>query len=382
MGESADIVIVGASARAAAFSALRAGLRPWCADLFADADLRARCPVRTIAVDRYPRAFAEIIRGAPPGPWMFVGGLENRPELVGDIARERSLWGSPPEVLRVVRDPFHLARVFPAAGISFPEVRHDDVTPSRQWLIKPRDGAGGVRIQFHRPGQRSIRRRSYLQEFLEGPSWSAVYVATAEGAMLLGISQQLVGEPWLNARPFQYCGSVAPPFGVSALQQSVFQRLGVVLARTCGIRGLFGVDCVLRDGAPWPVEVNPRYTASVEAVEFAQGLSALALHRQVFDPSAPTDCSSFASAGPVVGKAILFARRKFAFPDDGPWLDVLRPPPTVDELPLFADIPVAGQDIEEGWPVLTFFATAKTVEECLARLRQIAENLDHWLYKR
>jgi len=36
--DEAQVLIVGASARAAAFSALRAGLRPWCADLFADLD--------------------------------------------------------------------------------------------------------------------------------------------------------------------------------------------------------------------------------------------------------------------------------------------------------------------------------------------------------
>jgi len=27
--------------------------------------------------------------------------------------------------------------------------------------------------------------------------------------------------------------------------------------------------CILRDGVPWPVEINPRYTASVEVLEYA-----------------------------------------------------------------------------------------------------------------
>ncbi len=38
MASPQHLLIFGASARAAAFSALRAGLQPWCADLFADAD--------------------------------------------------------------------------------------------------------------------------------------------------------------------------------------------------------------------------------------------------------------------------------------------------------------------------------------------------------
>ena len=43
------------------------------------------------------------------------------------------------------------------------------------------------------------------------------------------------------------------------------QRLGEVLASASGLMGWFGIDYVLRDGEPWPVEVNPRYTASVES---------------------------------------------------------------------------------------------------------------------
>ena len=40
MSAGESVVIFGASVRAAAFSALRAGLRPWCADLFADFALK------------------------------------------------------------------------------------------------------------------------------------------------------------------------------------------------------------------------------------------------------------------------------------------------------------------------------------------------------
>ena len=43
-----------------------------------------------------------------------------------------------------------------------------------------------------------------------------------------------------------------------------------------GLAGWFGVDFILRDGIPWPVEINPRYTASVEIHELASGRSLLA----------------------------------------------------------------------------------------------------------
>jgi hypothetical protein len=48
-GSPVDVLILGASARAAAYSARRADLQPACIDLFADRDLAAVCPSRRIA---------------------------------------------------------------------------------------------------------------------------------------------------------------------------------------------------------------------------------------------------------------------------------------------------------------------------------------------
>src|SRR5437667_188035 len=67
------LLIVGASARAAAFSALRAGLRPWCADLFADVDLQRACPALRIAGRGYPHGLERMLGLAPPGPWLYTG---------------------------------------------------------------------------------------------------------------------------------------------------------------------------------------------------------------------------------------------------------------------------------------------------------------------
>src|SRR5438094_10464728 len=98
MPSSQPIVIFGASVRAAAFSALRAGLQPWCADLFADADLQARCPATRLA-GAYPEGFEALAAGDWPGPWLYTGGLENHPALVQRLAQRRPLWGNDETVL-------------------------------------------------------------------------------------------------------------------------------------------------------------------------------------------------------------------------------------------------------------------------------------------
>src|SRR5262245_2654667 len=109
------VLILGASTRAAAQSAIRAGLAPICCDQFADADLRAIAPVLETA--DYPRGVIAAASQAPDSPWMYTGGLENHPRLVGQIADSRPLWGNGAKALERIRDPWGVARVLKEAGL-------------------------------------------------------------------------------------------------------------------------------------------------------------------------------------------------------------------------------------------------------------------------
>ena len=65
-----------------------------------------------------------------------------------------------------------------------------------------------------------------------------------------------------------------------------------------------------------------------------------------------------------------YAPRTLTIPADGPWMETLRHPLPINEMPAFADIPEAGQVIEEGRPVLTLFGRSED------SLRRIAADLD------
>lgn len=378
---TAPLLIVGASARAAAFSALRAGLEPRCADLFADADLRARVPVERVPAATYPGCLRQAAVAAPAGPWMYTGGLENHPALVDEIARLRPLWGNAGEALAACRAPDRVERILNAAGVPCPAVAYPDRPPNvGRWLVKPVAGAGGRGVREWVPGSPGRGDGTYLQELIEGAPCAAIFVAVGGEAVFLGATHQLVGEPWLHAGRFHYCGSVGPLILLRPTVQA-FERLGRALAAGCGLRGLFGVDCILRDGVPWPVEVNPRYTASVEVLEHATGLSALAWHRRAFEPSAPEPVASERSpATGVVGKAVLFASSSATFPEEGPWQEALSGPRAADELPTFADIPDAAEPVKARRPVVTFFARAASPAACRDELRRVARDLDRRIF--
>src|SRR5438445_13828107 len=119
MSSPQTIVIFGASVRAAAFSASRAGLRPWCADLFADQDLQTRSSVRRLPFRDYPNGFEAISAQGPPGPWMYTGGLENYPALIGRISEKRCMWGNAAAALALARSPMILPEIVRLNGIGY-----------------------------------------------------------------------------------------------------------------------------------------------------------------------------------------------------------------------------------------------------------------------
>lgn len=380
MGER--LLIVGASGRAAAASAIRAGFEPFVIDLFADVDTNRLCPVLRCPSDNYPRGFIELAKQAPPGPWMYTGGLENYPEVVTAISESRPLWGHEPIQFANVRDPFRLfalltahsyrcAPVCPVAGCR----------PKGRWLTKRLNSGGGRDIRDEYLGVEHSTS-SYLQEFIPGTPASALYVSTPWKVDLLGLSTQLIGTPWLHAKAYEYAGNLAPhpPSDTGWL---TMERLGWLFNQYGLKLGLFGVDFIWTDGHPVPIEVNPRYTASVEVYELACGTSLLQKHRDAvtclsdsadrqLDWAADTELKSTR----VVGKGVYYAAAPITFPTSGPWDESLAHSTDVWRRPDYADIPEPDTPIEPGQPVLTIFAEAATEAGCVAELKRRAAGLD------
>ncbi len=359
-----DLLILGASARAAAFSASRAGLRPTCVDLFGDADLVACGPSLRIDASAYPDGLANAAGSKPSMPWLYTGAIENRPDLVDRIASERPLLGNAGPVLRKVRDPFALAEFVRAAGLHAPEIRSDSrkIPGDGLWLAKPLASGGGRGI---RPwtGDRPHRKGTYYQRRVTGLPASALFVGEAAGARLLGLTRQLLGKP---GNRFAYRGSLAP-WPASPIVMGRLDRLGKVLTEEFALRGLFGVDLVLEGDRPWVIEVNPRYTASVEVLEWALGRSLMVEHLQAFGIESVDRTSEGVG---FAAKAIIYARAPLVWSAEwaGPQVDPM-------SFPEVADIPRPGTRFAPGDPILTVFSNGNTPERCLQNLEK---NLDRW----
>src|SRR5262245_40265790 len=127
--KSMTLILCGASVRAAAYSALRAGFAIWCADRFRDADLVAICP-EAICVEDFPHGLPALLeQHGPPGPCVFTGVLENHPEIIAEIGKHHPVWGMSPEVLTAVRHPLELQQALAAGG--FPSLQVKLTPPTR-----------------------------------------------------------------------------------------------------------------------------------------------------------------------------------------------------------------------------------------------------------
>jgi predicted ATP-grasp superfamily ATP-dependent carboligase len=383
-GCHAPLIIVGASVRAAAQSAIRAGFTPWCADQFADEDLRD-C-AHLLPLSDFPNGVVAALQAAPQAPWFYTGGLENRSDLVAELSRIRPLFGNDAETLRRVRDPFWIAETLAARGLPSLKVETQLTLQDTGscWLSKPLASAGGIGIELLNSQLPSpIKPGCYLQEYATGVSVSGLYLGTANGALLLGMSQQLGGDSAIAGRPFAYAGSIAP-LNQTDLPQPCFDQaavIGATMAEHSQLRGLFGIDFIFDadQSTLWTLEVNPRYPASAELYEFAYGWPLVRWHVAA--------CKSSDELLPEIaqrvrderhpqkrfGKRVLYAQQDLVAPD-------LRSQTSKNGGTWIADIPRPGSVIPAGMPICTLLTTASSAAECEENLKAAANQfLSRWI---
>ena len=366
------VLIAGVSTRGLAESAARAGNEVVAIDGFGDLDLRVHA--RTVTVTRVngrfsiPTALA-VAREVPRDVTCYVASFENHPKAIEALARASPVWGNAPDVLARVRDPEQLARALAARGLPTPAVRRAVPTGNagRRWLVKPRASGGGSGIVAWR-GER-VPARSYLQERVVGIPGSVVFAADGRRAVVLGISRALAGRPAFGATGFKYCGSI-----LLDPEEPLFEyagRLAAALTAEFGLVGMNGVDFVAAHGVPLAIEVNPRYTASMELVERAYGLSIFETHARACAGSLP-EFSVPRRDAQTWGKAVVYARRGVTPSDTEHWLAE----------PDLRDVPVAGEPIALGHPICTIFARERGPERCLVALGRRAADMYRTLERR
>ncbi|WP_145429938.1 ATP-grasp domain-containing protein [Lacipirellula limnantheis] len=385
------LAMVGASVRAAAFSALRAGYDVVTADLFADADLRAHCDATRIEAG-YPEALADWLAATECDGWLFTGALENHHELINAMAKLRPLVGCSAGAIRATRNPLLLQPVIQAAGLAFPEtIEAGDKLPlDRSWLCKTyrsANGSGVWLLDGVEARERATEAGAYFQRFVGGTSAAAVYLCSRQGSTLLGITHQLVGDAVAGAKPWHYAGSVGP-LRISDAVAAQLAKLGELLSERFKLTGIVGVDLVIERDKAWIIEINPRYSASAEVVERVIGVNVVDAHVKACanEPiELPASVRPGRSGGKgeeaatrTHGKLILYAKRD-ALVDEEFHAWAMSHSSLDPEACRLADIPALGELISAGHPILTAFAAAPATKYD-SELKRLVQQVNARLY--
>jgi predicted ATP-grasp superfamily ATP-dependent carboligase len=374
------ILVTGLSTRAIAESAAQSGHQVVTLDYFGDRDQRSLVENHSLLRDlRLPFSAGSLLQASRTLDFeavVYISNLENHPGVVEELAQGRVLLGNAPEVLRQVRD-WHILRAFCRdAGIACPTTllpgEESEADPTVHWLQKPvRSGGGhGVRRWAGEP----LDENHVLQAYVEGRPASAAFVADGRRSVVVGLTEQLIGQGELGATRFAWCGNILPlslrPGPRFTVLEKV-ERMTAQLTRRFGLRGVNGIDLVVADGPdgrphPFLVEVNPRYTGSMELVERAYGLNVFSLHLEAMAGRLP----GFSLADHLhpqdryLGKGIVYARRTVTLPETAGWTERGR-----------RDVPFPGERIEAGHPVCTVLVEGEGREPCWNHLLASVEGV-------
>lgn len=364
------VLVLGVSTRAMVESAVRGGHEVVAVDFFGDRD-QARLAEsyalqRDLGLPLTAAGLAEAARRMDADAVVYGSNFENHPEAVCDLAAGLRLLGNPAEVLRDVRDWALLRRFCREAGIAHPVtlLRGEEGCAGRgRWLRKRLRSGGGYGIA---PWDgRALDDAHVLQAEVDGRAASVAFVADGKEGRIFGLTEQLLGRSALGGSGFAWCGNVLPlelPGADAASVRAQLEHMVSCLTGRFGLVGVNGLDVVIgRDpeGVAWPylIEVNPRFSGSMELAERAFGVNVFSLHVEGLAGHLPR--ASVADRAPhgCVGKGIVYARRPVVVPDTEEWL-----------VRGVRDVPSPGQRIAAGHPVCTVLARGRDRQACLAGL--------------
>ncbi|WP_295437902.1 ATP-grasp domain-containing protein [uncultured Thiodictyon sp.] len=377
--EPADLLLVAASARAIAESAVRGGFRVRVLDGFCDLDTQALGPcTRVPLVDlgagwgleprRLGAALQEVAAAGSDLGLVYGSGLESAPEVLTNLPAGLRLLGNDPAVLRLLRDPQQFCTLLDGLTIAHPQTRLDPPPaddPGR-WLVKACGGCGGLGVGPWRAGDPRPAAPHLFQRFQEGDLRSILFIADGRGLEVIGCNRLLVADADPR-RPFLYGGAI----GQAALSDPV--RTTVThwcrsLVGALGLRGLNNLDFILHQGQPYLLDINPRPSATMSLYEGQCEGGWIRRHARA--------CLGDLSGEPprraaqVAGQRVVYATADLTIPAEVRWPDWSR------------DRPAAGTAIARGAPLCTVLAQGPDADLVESMLAARAEEVREYVTER
>jgi predicted ATP-grasp superfamily ATP-dependent carboligase len=412
------LVLLGSSVRAMAQSCRYLHIPVWAVDQFADSDCRAvayrvtQKELQDVTIDDFPRDLSLLFL---PG-----GGTENHASLTEQLAHSFSWCGLSGKALRAIRDPECLFPIASQCGLKIPstfffsdrtkksdleQMGFENLLPD-QWLWKSSDRGGGLGVSDIETWDvlkylLTIQADGYLQEKIHAEAFGATIILSQQGEPeWIGASRLLTaGKPLpyslLSDKasknyehehspssrrtdyPYLFGGAIGPV----PLPQTVVDRL-LSFAKQCyqcfGIKGWFQVDFMLNhQGDLWLLEINPRWSATMEIYERIQGHSLVSPHLRAWGVDAKEHDFPKQIPHSLILKYVVYASATFTWTtaQSQKASDINRKAMDANGWPILADLPQENTTFESGMPILTILASGYHLADIYQYTQQMIQYL-------
>ncbi|XZE18231.1 ATP-grasp domain-containing protein [Pirellulaceae bacterium SH449] len=236
----------------------------------------------------------------PSARVILAGGLEDSVEsleLLSEIDPTII-----PEQYRQMRDWRNWREWALGSGLQFPAtytlddwqnahtldmIRHstNESRTSQRWLWKNLRSGGGLGISFldskdmadlDRLKTRHVSKPGILQEYVSGKPLGISFLSSNHGTLILGIAESVPHEPHIWS-DFIYRGSIAPVPMPDWFRVPI-RNFASAVARDTNWRGIWQADFLLAGNKLYLLEINPRWTASMELISYGYDLSLVTWH--------------------------------------------------------------------------------------------------------
>jgi predicted ATP-grasp superfamily ATP-dependent carboligase len=382
------IAVVGFSARAAAQSAKRQGFEVVAVDLCADRDLLVECRAHYRLDDlNWPDL---LNSDYPNATLLLTGGMEHRSTWVERCHSQFVRAGATGTQLRSMRNLANWEKWAASSELGWPRTISAenlvsisiDSMRSSKWLIKNLESGGGTgTTDFEGQGLPQNLDRIYLQQRMLGETIGVTFLSSQVSSTFIGAMATWPPESNAIEKRYLYRGSYGP-IPLSKTNIDKLQRFAAVAGRESGLLGVWQADFLLHEGELTLLEINPRWSASMDLLDITLEMRLVEKHdasvRGMMTSSAMEQLASRAweeslsSPERMLGKLIVYADQSciISSAQSEFWWSKRWNMDLLCELNRcrFADIPTVGTSIPAGGPILSVMATGSASESILLAL--------------
>lgn len=235
-------------------------------------------------------------------------------------------------------------------------------------------------MSVRRWGGEPLQAMEYAQRYIEGDVLGITFLRHGCRSFVMGCAMSWPMDSFWGPMPFIYRGSVGP-IALSSVERTRLTDFANRVSDETGLTGLWQADFVRNSDGWWLLEINPRWSSSMELIEAVGGVSLVAHHVASVLGESEMRSIAFDREGGAgfIGKVVRYALNDFA-PSynlleawwekrwDGAWGSL-----QVENR--LADIPGESSVIPAGYPICTEYASGGSIDEVRSRLQNSAISL-------